>query len=48
MAAGKEKGTKEAKPSDVVKKFRQKLQDKLDASTTVVNSRFKVIIKFKS
>lgn len=39
---------KEAKPSDMEKKFRLQLQDKLDASTTVVNSRFKVIIKFQS
>lgn len=39
---------KEAKPSDTEKKFRLQLQDKLDASTTVVNSRFKVIITFQS
>lgn len=48
MAAGKEKGSKEAKPSDMEKKFRLQLQDKLDASTTVLNSRFKLIIKFQS
>lgn len=47
MAAGKGKGNKEAKPSDMEKKFRLQLQDKLDASTTEVKSRFKAIIKLK-